>query len=129
MTRVVLPSCARQRAPLSRFLCLALRVALGIFGAAPASFAQSSPPRPAATPPDGAATPPDGAATPPDGDSENEESKLVQNILAAEDDADDLAWLYSRADEYAPSNLTDRPVPAPGLPERGGGSPRTWDPR
>jgi membrane-associated phospholipid phosphatase len=53
----------------------------------------------------------------------------VQQILAADEDADDLRWLYSNADEYSPSDLTGRPVPTPGLPERGGGSPRQWDPR
>jgi hypothetical protein len=56
-------------------------------------------------------------------------SKLVERLLTSEGDDRDLAWLYSRADEYSPSDLTGEPIPAPGLPERGEGSPRRWDPR
>jgi membrane-associated phospholipid phosphatase len=60
---------------------------------------------------------------------EREREKLVEKILLSDEDAEDLAWLYSRADEYSPSGLTGEPIPAPGLPERGEGSPRRWDPR
>ncbi|HVR20651.1 MAG TPA: phosphatase PAP2 family protein [Polyangiaceae bacterium] len=54
--------------------------------------------------------------------------ELVKRMLATDDRDDDLAWLYSHADEYSRSSLTDEPLPAEGIPERGGGSRRTWDP-
>ncbi|HEX6277714.1 MAG TPA: phosphatase PAP2 family protein [Polyangiaceae bacterium] len=60
---------------------------------------------------------------------ETEREKLVEELLAGDPAADDLAWLYSNADEYSPSGLTGEPIPAPALPERGEGSPRRWDPR
>jgi hypothetical protein len=60
---------------------------------------------------------------------EEERSRVVQKILVSEEGEEDLAWLYSRADEYSPSRLTGEPVPAAALPERGEGSPRRWDPR
>lgn len=41
---------------------------------------------------------------------------------------EDLKWLYSDQEEYAPSGLVGKPIPAPGLPQRGEGSARTWDP-
>jgi hypothetical protein len=116
MTRIMSSSSdgELERAWCSRAGWLALRIGFGILAATSAGFAQNAAPpapvRPAAE------------------DAEAEESKLVRNILTAEDEADDLAWLYSRADEYSPSDLTGEPVPTPGLPERGGGSPRTWDP-
>lgn len=49
--------------------------------------------------------------------------------MTSDPDEEDLGWLFSKADEYAPSRLTGEPLPAPALPERGEGSPRTWDPR
>jgi hypothetical protein len=116
MNRIMLSSTEHARSGRrARVGALALTISLAVFLAASASAAQS-------------ASPPPAAETPSD-ESEDEGSKLVQKILAAEDDADDLAWLYSRADEYAPSDLTGRPVPTPGLPDRGEGSPRQWDPR
>ena len=60
---------------------------------------------------------------------EEERARVVRRILVSEEGDEDLAWLYSRADEYTPSRLTGEPVPAAGLPERGEGSPRRWDPR
>jgi membrane-associated phospholipid phosphatase len=57
------------------------------------------------------------------------EDELVKQMLTSEAEEDDLAWLYSNADEYSPSGLTGEPIPAPDLPTRGGGSPRRWDPR
>jgi membrane-associated phospholipid phosphatase len=60
---------------------------------------------------------------------ERDREKLVEKLLLSDAEAEDLAWLYSRADEYSPSGLTGEPIPAPGLPERGEGSPRRWDPR
>src|SRR5262245_65389831 len=76
-----------------------------------------------------AQTPPEEKTTPSTKElSEEERSKLVQAILTSEPDAEDLAWLYSQADEYTPSRLTGKPIPAPSLPERGEGSPRQWDP-
>ena len=65
----------------------------------------------------------------PEERKDEESSRLVEEILASAPGEDDLAWLYSRADEYAPSGLTGEPIPAPGLPKRGEGSPRRWDPR
>jgi hypothetical protein len=62
-------------------------------------------------------------------EKERERAKLVEEILTSDASAEDLAWLYSRADEYTPSDLTGEPIVAPGLPERGEGSPRDWDPR
>jgi membrane-associated phospholipid phosphatase len=60
---------------------------------------------------------------------DEEASKLVEDILTSGRESEDLAWLYSHADEYTPSGLTGEPIPAPGLPKRGEGSPRRWDPR
>jgi membrane-associated phospholipid phosphatase len=75
----------------------------------------------------GAQTAPEKTA-PPKELSEEERGKLVETILTSDDpNAEDLAWLYSRADEYTPSRLTGKPIPAPSLPERGEGSPRHWD--
>jgi len=54
--------------------------------------------------------------------------ELVKRMLATDEPEDDIAWLYSHADEYSRSSLTDEPLPAEGIPERGGGSRRTWDP-
>jgi membrane-associated phospholipid phosphatase len=68
------------------------------------------------------------APTPAD-EQEDEDAKLVRRILATEEEQDDLAWLYSRADEYSPSKLTGEPIPTPGLPERGEGTARRWNPR
>jgi membrane-associated phospholipid phosphatase len=56
-------------------------------------------------------------------------AELVEKLLTADPEDDDLKWLYSNADEYTPSDLTGKPIPAPGLPQRGEGSPRVWDPR
>jgi len=61
--------------------------------------------------------------------TDEESSKVVEKILMSGEDSDDLTWLYSHADEYSPSRLTGEPIPASGLPERGEGSPRRWDPR
>lgn len=52
---------------------------------------------------------------------------LIGDLLEAESGDEDLQWLYS--DEYAPSRLGGRPIPAPGLPRRGQGGARTWNPR
>jgi membrane-associated phospholipid phosphatase len=75
------------------------------------------------------AEPPAAPTEKPTEPSEEERAKLVEKILTSESDAEDLAWLYSRADEYTPSRLTGKPIAAPSLPERGEGSPRLWDPR
>jgi membrane-associated phospholipid phosphatase len=69
------------------------------------------------------------AARAPADEQEDEEANLVRKILATAGEQDDLAWLYSRADEYAPSRLTGQPIPTPGLPERGEGTVRHWNPR
>lgn len=82
----------------------------------------------AASPPLAAQQPPPSPPNPSNPPSDEERSKLVQQILTSEPDAEDLAWLYSRADEYTPSRLTGKPIPAPALPERGEGSPRAWNP-
>ena len=57
----------------------------------------------------------------------NQVDTLIADLLKAESEDEDLAWLYS--DEYAPSRLGGRPIPAPGLPRRGQGEARVWDPR
>ena len=72
---------------------------------------------------------PAGADQTPEQREEEARSKLVEKLLTSEPDDHDLAWLYSRADEYGPSGLTGEPIQAPGLPERGEGAPRSWDPR
>jgi membrane-associated phospholipid phosphatase len=77
---------------------------------------------------DESATQPRAQQTSEEDATEEARAKLVEKILTPESDDEDLAWLYSRADEYAPSDLTGEPIPAPGLPERGEGSPRHWDP-
>lgn len=68
---------------------------------------------------------PSGPPPPPSTD------ELVEQLLESEakEEQDDLEWLYSEAEEYSPSGLVGRPVPAPQLPQRGEGSPRQWDPR
>lgn len=88
----------------------------------PAAPSAPAPPAPNASPP---ATPNDPAPA----ESSDPDAKLVEELLAGVSDADDLAWLYSQQDEYSPSELTGKPVPAPALPSRGEGSRRTWDPR
>src|SRR6185503_3632165 len=56
-------------------------------------------------------------------------SQLLRRLLAEGDqESDDLRWLYSDLEEYSPSGLVGRPIPAPALPERGEGSRRKWDP-
>lgn len=41
---------------------------------------------------------------------------------------DDIAWLFSTADEYLPSSLGGDPIDAPALPSRREGSRRSWNP-
>jgi hypothetical protein len=65
------------------------------------------------------------APAPPDASAD----ELVEKLLTSDPEADDLQWLYSDADEYTPSDLTGKPIPTPGLPQRGEGAPRVWDPR
>lgn len=66
-------------------------------------------------------------------DASDATRELLEQILTTDEDeaedADDLEWLFSSADEYSPSDLTGKTIPVPALPERGEGSPRTWDPR
>jgi len=88
---------------------------------------ESPPAAPAATalPPNAEpAEPSASGATRRDSDAE-----LAAELLTEDPSASDLVWLYSNADEYAPSDLTGTPLPAPELPGPGGGSPRAWDPR
>jgi hypothetical protein len=68
-------------------------------------------------------------ASAPTNELEDEDAKLVRKILATQEEDDDLAWLYSRADEYSPSRLTGEPIPTPGLPKRGEGAALNWNPR
>jgi hypothetical protein len=56
-------------------------------------------------------------------------AELVRRLMTEGSEDEDLAWLYSNADEYSPSELTGEPIPVPAFPERGEGSPREWDPR
>src|SRR6185503_18947524 len=71
------------------------------------------------------------SAPPPAASVENDAAtdELVGRLLAEGDqESDDLRWLYSDLEEYSPSGLVGRPIPAPALPERGEGSRRKWDP-
>lgn len=73
--------------------------------------------------------PPSAPEPSPDG-APKDDPELVEELLSETDDeAPDLAWLYSNADEYSHTDVAGTPIPAPGLPDRGGGAPRTWDPR
>jgi len=60
-----------------------------------------------------------------------ETDQLIQELLTSEGvpEDDDLRWLYSDLEEYSPSGLVGEPIPAPGLPQRGEGVPREWNPR
>jgi membrane-associated phospholipid phosphatase len=60
--------------------------------------------------------------------SQRDEDALVRELVSGEGDDEDLHWLYSDADEYAPSDVAGSPVPAPALPTRRGGSRREWSP-
>jgi hypothetical protein len=64
-------------------------------------------------------------------DAANATDKALEQLILPEgaSDEDDIKWLYSDAEEYAPSGLVGDAIRAPGLPERGEGSRRTWDPR
>jgi len=57
-----------------------------------------------------------------------DDAELAQELLTEDAEASDLVWLYSNADEYAPSDATGTPLPARDLPGPGGGSPRAWNP-
>jgi len=72
---------------------------------------------------------PTGADGGADGARADSDAVLAEELLTEDPNASDLVWLYSNADEYAPSDVTGTPLPAPELPGPGGGSPRTWDPR
>jgi hypothetical protein len=61
-------------------------------------------------------------------DSEERADEIVKEMLADDADHDDLAWLYSNADEYSPSGLTGDPIAGDSVPTRGGGTRREWDP-
>jgi membrane-associated phospholipid phosphatase len=63
------------------------------------------------------------------GEEQGADAELVQELLQGDAQADDLAWLYSSADEYTPADIAGTPIPAPELPGPGGGTPRTWNPR
>lgn len=77
--------------------------------------------------PKGAEAPPPGAPAEPE--PKDPAAELVEQLMTSDPEETDMGWLFSHADEYAPSRLTGKPLPAPGLPERGEGSPRSWDPR
>lgn len=89
-------------------------------GGVGSSSTSSQPP-----PPPHRAPKPVSTASKPDASADAE---LAQELLTDDADASDLVWLYSNADEYAPSDVTGPPLPADGLPGPGGGSPRGWDP-
>lgn len=61
--------------------------------------------------------------------ADDPDAELAAELLTDDAAASDFVWLYSDADEYAPSDVTGTPLPAPELPAHGEGSPRTWDPR
>lgn len=88
-------------------------------GAEPAPESEPAPQPPAGAP--APQLPPDEAAT----------DELIGRLLSGGEspEKDDLRWLYSDLEEYAPTDLVGKPIPAPALPERGEGSRRVWDPR
>jgi membrane-associated phospholipid phosphatase len=104
-----------------RLSALVLRVSAGaalLFAVSPL-LAQKAGPAPRQQP-----------ATTDQSEHDDARDDLVEQLLVPEGATDsDLRWLYSDAEEYAPSDLVGKPVPAPGLPERGEGSRRKWDPR
>jgi membrane-associated phospholipid phosphatase len=110
----------------------ALGLALGLF--APAALAQHPKPDPAAPAELDPAAPAEPAESPPAppasvaNDAATDE--LVGQLLSqgTDQEDDDLRWLYSDLEEYSPSDLVGKPIPAPALPERGEGSRRAWDP-
>ena len=92
--------------------------------------AQQPPPKqsPATVDHQPAPAPPEtsGEEVPLDADVEG----LIETLIEAEPADDDISWLLSDAAEYAePTALAGKPIAAPGLPQRGEGSRRTWDPR
>ena len=114
-----------------RWCCVAaLSIAFGTV--APAAFAQHPKPypgEPAELDPAAPAAPPE-SSPPPAGPIAKDAAtdELVGELLAQGQEDDDLRWLYSDLEEYSPSGLVGKPIPAPVLPERGEGSRRTWDP-
>jgi hypothetical protein len=94
----------------------------------PAPAPAPAAPAPAAPAP--AAPAPAAPAPAPPADAK-EHDKLIELLITAEglESDDDLRWLYSDSEEYAPSELVGKPIPAPALPEKGEGSSRKWDPR
>jgi membrane-associated phospholipid phosphatase len=112
--------------------CAGVSIALGV--SAPAAFAQHPKPdqgEPAELDPAAPAAPVE-AAPPPAGSVSNDAAtdELVGQLLSqgGEGQDDDLKWLYSDLEEYSPSGLVGKPIPAPAFPERGEGSRRSWDP-
>jgi len=99
---------------------LAAAIALAVGLTTTAADAQDAPPAPADKGEDQGATQ----------TAEGETDKLVQELLAegAPED-DDLRWLYSDLEEYSSSDLVGQPIEARGLPQRGEGAPRKWNPR
>ena len=84
-------------------------------GPEPAEDASSKPNSTRATPPDTPPAPePSAGAGPGDAASDAE---LAEELLTEDAEAADLVWLYSNADEYAPSDATGPPLPAPDLPQ------------
>src|SRR5690606_26513967 len=68
------------------------------------------------------------ASQAPATEAQQTDADLVGELLRGDEHADDLAWLYSNADEYTPTDIAGTPIPAPELPGPGRGSPRTWNP-
>jgi hypothetical protein len=109
---------ARATTLLGAALALAIGLTTSVAGA------QEAPPAPAPADDEGN----DESAPQP---NEAETDKLVQELLTSEGvpEDDDLRWLYSDLEEYSPSGLVGEPIEARGLPQRGEGAPRKWDPR
>ncbi|HYO95820.1 MAG TPA: phosphatase PAP2 family protein [Polyangiaceae bacterium] len=47
--------------------------------------------------------------------------------MTSDAEEEDLEWLFSNADEYAPTGLSGKPLDAAVLPQRGEGSRREWN--
>lgn len=132
------------------FVPFAVSLALALSLAPTVNGQQASPPEPSPGPageaprgtePPGGAEPPAEAAPspedapPPEASSADEKpaqedspADMVERLLTSDAEEEDLAWLFSNADEYAPTGLSGEPLDADVLPERGEGSRRKWDP-
>ena len=103
-----------NRASLAFVASLALQLPQPV--PASAQAASSAAPSTQASPPELTSPEPDSTAD------------LVERLMTSDAEEEDLEWLFSNADEYAPTGLSGKPLDAPVLPRRGEGSRREWNP-